>query len=52
MLSARYSDARTDLQLIAAAFEHSVGSVWFVRAIGVAYLLWHRQTIRFLHNQK
>ena len=23
------------------------GSVWFVRAIGFAYFLWHAQTIRF-----
>ena len=35
------------LQRISLAFELSVGSVWFVRAIGFAYFLWHGQTIRF-----
>ena len=30
--------------------DYRIGSVWFVRAIGFAYLLWHRQTIRFLWN--
>ena len=32
------------------AFEYSVGSVWFVHAIGNRTNLWHAQTIRFLRN--
>ena len=35
---------------ISVVFEHSVGSVWLVCAIGLAYFLWHAQTIRFLQN--
>ena len=39
------------VQLIAAAFERSVGSVWwFVRAIANRPHLWHGQTMRFLRN--
>ena len=38
------------VQLIAAAFERSVGSVWFVRAIGNMPHLWHGQTMCFLKN--
>ena len=40
----------TVLQLIAAAFERSVGSAWFVRAIANRPYIWHGQTIRFLRN--
>ena len=36
--------------MIAAAFERSVGSVWFVRAIGNRPHLWYGQTMRFLRN--